>query len=77
MVLAGVLEEGNEDGEEGGEHPEVNVGDEGHAALHTVVPGKDSMKLLGHQSVQENVKDMICHFTMFEETKGKYIQTPP
>ena len=40
-----VLKEGGEDNEEAGEHPDVDVGgigDERHAALHTVVQGKDA-----------------------------------
>ena len=40
-----VLKEGEEDDEEAGEHPDVDVGgigDEGHAALDTVVQSKDA-----------------------------------
>ena len=40
-----VLEQGEEDDEEAGKHPDVDeggIGDEGHAALDTVVQGKDA-----------------------------------
>ena len=40
-----MLEQGEEDDEEAGKHPDVDeggIGDEGHAALDTVVQGKDA-----------------------------------
>ena len=46
-----VLEEGKEDDQEAGKHPDVDeggVGDEGHAALDTVVQGEDAEQ---HQDV--------------------------